>query len=71
MKIDKSLGVAIPVDVYDKDGNMVRIEFADRRGEHIIDAQWDPTDEQTSENRETFRRWAYNFVRNKGYEVLK
>jgi hypothetical protein len=62
---------AIPVDVYDKDGNMLRIEFNDMDGQHIIDAQWDPTDEQTSENRESFRRWAYNFVRNKNYEVLK
>jgi hypothetical protein len=62
---------AIPVDVYDQDGNMLRIEFHDLEGTHIIDAQWDPTDEQTSENREVFRRWAYNFVRNKDYEVLK
>jgi hypothetical protein len=62
---------AIPMDVYDKDGNMLRIEFHDSEGEHIIDAQWDPIDEQTSENRESFRRWAYNFVRNKDYEVLK
>jgi 3-isopropylmalate dehydratase small subunit len=62
---------AIPVDVYDKEGNMLRIEFNDMNGDHIIDAQWDPTDEQTSENREAFRKWAYNFVRNKDYEVLK
>lgn len=62
---------AIPVDVYDKDGNMIRIEFNDMEGNHIIDAVWDPMDEQTSENREAFRKWAYNFVRNKEYEVLK
>lgn len=62
---------AIPTDVYDSDGNMIRVEFNDTSGEHVIDAVWDPTDEQTSENREAFRRWAYNFVRNKGYEVLK
>lgn len=62
---------AIPVDVYDREGNMLRIEFADLNGNHIIDAVWDETDAQTSENREAFRRWAYNFVRNKDYEVLK
>lgn len=62
---------AIPVDVYDKDGNMVRIEFNDMNGNHIIDAQWDPTDEQTSENRIKFREWAYRFINQKDYEVLK
>lgn len=62
---------AIPVDVYDKEGNMLRIEFNDMQGDHIIDAVWDDSEEQTSENREAFRKWAYNFVRNKDYEVLK
>jgi hypothetical protein len=62
---------AIPVDVYDKDGNMLRIEFHDSAGDHIIDALWDPQDEQTSKNREEFRKWSYNFIKNKEYEVLK
>lgn len=62
---------AIPVDVYDREGNMLRIEFSDMNGNHIIDAVWDESDAQTSENREAFRKWAYNFVRNKDYEVLK
>ena len=62
---------AIPVDVYDKDGNMLRIEFHDSAGDHIIDAVWDLKDEQTSKNREEFRKWAYNFIKNKDYEVLK
>lgn len=62
---------AIPTDVYDREGNMLRIEFNDMNGDHIIDAVWDESDAQTSENREAFRRWAYNFVRNKDYEVLK
>ena len=62
---------AIPVDVYDREGNMIRIEFNDMHGNHIIDAVWDDSDAQTSENREAFRKWAYNFVRNKDYEVLK
>lgn len=62
---------AIPVDVYDKEGNMLRIEFNEGDGTHIIDAIWDPTDEQTSENRTLFRKWAYNHIRNQGWEVLK
>ena len=60
---------AIPIDVYDKDGNMLRIEFNDGEGEHIIDAIWDETDEQTSENRKTFRKWAYNLIEQKGYTL--
>ena len=60
---------AIPIDVYDKDGNMLRIEFNDGEGEHIIDALWDPNDEQTSENRIKFRKWAYKTLEQKGYTL--
>jgi hypothetical protein len=61
---------AIPVDVYNKEGDLVRIEFVDSVGNHVIDAQWDPTDEQTSENRVKFRAWAYDHVSlNLGFEV--
>jgi hypothetical protein len=62
---------AIPVDVYDKEGNMLRIEFSDATGEHILDAVWDANDEQTSDNRVAFRKWAYNHVRNQDWEILK
>jgi len=62
---------AIPVDVYDKEGSLMRIEFNEGNGEHIVDAVWDETDEQTSENRTQFRKWAYNHMRNQGWEVLK
>jgi hypothetical protein len=61
---------AIPIDVYDSDGNMTKIEVQDGVGEHILDFVWDPNDEQTSENRIKFREWAYNFLeKNKGYKV--
>lgn len=66
-----SKGRAIPVDVYDKEGNMIKIEFNDLNGEHIVDAVWDETDEQTSNNRTLFRKWAYNHLRNQGWEILK
>ena len=62
---------AIPVDVYDKDGSLIKIEFNDGSGEHIVDAIWDPTDEQTSENRVKFREWAYRFIETKEYEVAR
>jgi hypothetical protein len=71
MQVDRNLGKLIPVDVYDKDGNLLRIEFNSGSGEHIIDALWDENDEQTGENRVSFRKWAYNFMRNKGYEVTQ
>jgi hypothetical protein len=62
---------AIPVDVYDKDGNFTRIEVQDGEGNHIIDIVWDPVDEQTSENRVEFRKFAYRVLEQKGYEVNK
>lgn len=62
---------AIPVDVYDKDGNMLKIEFNDGSGGHILDALWDEREEQTSENRIKFREWSYKIIEQKGYEVHK
>ena len=62
---------AIPVDVYDREGNLIRIEFNTTSGDHIIDAIWDPTDEQTSENRSKFREWAYKWIEQKEYEVKR
>ncbi len=62
---------AIPVDVYDRDGNLAKIEVNTASGEHILDFVWDPTDEQTSENRVKFREWAYRILEQKDYEVAK
>jgi len=62
---------AIPLDLYDKDGNMTGIEFNSPSGDFIIEAVWDERDEQTSENRDAFRKWAYKMIRDKGYEVDK
>jgi hypothetical protein len=62
-------GVALPTDIYDSDGNMVRIEFTDGNGKHILDAMWDFSDAQTSENRTYFRKWAYDFLTNQGWEI--
>lgn len=45
------------IDIYDKDGNMTRIEAYDAKGDFIMQALWDPTDEQTAENRVKLREW--------------
>lgn len=68
---DQAMKKAIPVDVYDKAGNLLRVELNDGEGNHIIDAVWDDREEQTSENRQAFRQWAYTMARRKGYEVYK
>jgi hypothetical protein len=61
--------VAVPADIYNKDGQLVKIEFTTPSGEHIIDAMWDASEEQTSENRVKFREWAYRMIKQKDYEV--
>ena len=66
-----SKGRLIPVDVYDRDGNMIRVEFSDKNGDHVLDVVWDENEEQSSENRVAFRKWAYNHLRNQGWEILK
>lgn len=62
----------VPIDVYDADGNLTHIDVQDATGEFVIQVVWDPNDEQTRENRELFRKWAYGFLeKQKGYEVAK
>lgn len=63
--------IAIPVDVYDKDGNMIKVEFNEKAGDHILDAVWDDREEQTSENRIKFREWAYRMIEQKGYTICR
>ena len=60
---------AIPQDVLDKEGNLTGIEFYDELGSFIIVAEWDPNDEQTKENRDSFRRWAYHMLKQMGHTV--
>jgi len=62
-------GKAIPVDQYNSDGDMIGIEFNSPSGEFIIEAAWDERDEQNSENRVAFRKWAYHMLKQMGYEV--
>ena len=60
----------IPTDIYDKEGNLLKIEFNDLEGNHVLDAHWDSNDEQTSENRIAFREWAYVMVKRTKNEVI-
>ena len=59
----------IPTDIYDKDGNMLRIEFFDTDGEFVIQSVWDDQDPQDAEHREAFRKWSYKMVKQLGHEV--
>jgi len=59
-----------PVDIYDKDGNLLRIEFLDKvTNEFHIQAEWDPNDEQTHQKREEFRKWVGLMVKRLGFDV--
>jgi hypothetical protein len=60
----------IPTDIYE-DGDLIKIEYHNEAGEFVIEAVWDPEDEQTSENRVKFREWATRLLDQKGYEVFK
>lgn len=63
------MNTAIPQDVLDKDGNLTGIEFYDATGSFIVFAEWDERDPQTPQNREVFRKWAYNMLKRLNYEV--
>ena len=62
-------GKAIPTDVYDADGNLLRIDFHDGKGDFILQFLWDPGDEQTSPNREALRKWSYRWMRQNDWNV--
>jgi|CryBogDrversion2_5_1035270.scaffolds.fasta_scaffold08268_4 hypothetical protein len=61
--------IAVMHDILDKDGNLVKISAHEIDGEHIFDALWDERDKQTHENRQEFRKWVANMLRNKGYKT--
>jgi hypothetical protein len=53
------------VDIFDGKGHLLRIEAYDGNGELIIQGLWDPTDEQTADNRAKFREWFAKHVERK------
>lgn len=64
-------GNAVPTDIYDKEGNMDRIEFHDGQGNFIMQSLWDKNDKQTSESRSEFRKWSYLMAERLGYKVKR
>lgn len=58
-------------DVYDKEGNLVRVEVYKTNGDFAFQAVWDPTDEQVSEKREAFRRWTRTMAERLGYTPIE
>jgi hypothetical protein len=64
-------GRAIPTDVYDTDGNLLKIDFFTDTGEFILQCVWDEMDEQTAENRAKLREWAFKWMANHGWEIKK
>jgi hypothetical protein len=63
--------LVIPTDVYNKDGELTRTDFHEKDGTFAFEAVWDERDEQTSKNREEFRKWSYLMAKRLGFEVLK
>ena len=61
----------IPTDILDNDGNLEKIEFYDELGGFQFQAMWDPSEDQTAENRRSFREWASGMANNMGYEVVE
>jgi hypothetical protein len=61
----------IPTDVFDDAGNLEKVEFYDELGGFQFQAMWDPSDEQTADNRREFREWAETMAKRMDYEVAK
>lgn len=59
-----------PTEIFNDNGDLQKIEFHTLRGQFVIEALWDERDAQTEENRQAFRKWAYNMMRNKDYKVV-
>ena len=57
------------VEVYNQDGSLEKIEVTLETGTHLFDALWDPTDEQTDENRTAFRQWVKRITAQHGHEL--
>jgi len=57
------------IDIYNKEGELVKIEVLKESGEHLLDFLWDERDEQTSEKRIEFREWVKRHLKQAGHEV--
>ena len=57
------------IDIYNKEGELVRIEAYKPSGEFLMQFLWDEREAQTSENRVEFRKWVTRHLKQAGYEV--
>lgn len=57
------------VDIYDKEGQLLRTEAYKESGEHLLDFIWDEREEQTHDNRVEFRKWVVRHLKQAGHEV--
>lgn len=58
-------------EVHDEGGNLARLEASDAdTGSHVLNGHWDPSEEQTPQNRADFRHWFNRMLRRKGYEPI-
>jgi hypothetical protein len=56
------------VEIFDKEGNLTKIEVTLENDEHLFDALWDARDEQTHDNRVEFRQWVNRQIRAHDHE---
>jgi len=61
----------IPTEILDKDGNLLRLEYHDDTGKFHLQAEWDPNDEQTHENRKAFRKWANIMAKRLNFDIAE
>ena len=59
----------VPIDIYDSSGNLSSIEFHSLEGEFMFQAVWDPSDDQTNDNRNIFRKWSKTMAKRLDFEV--
>ena len=59
------------IDIYNKEGELVRIEAYEASGDFLMQFLWDPSDEQTSENRIEFRKWVTRHLKQSGHKVAE
>ena len=52
-----------------ENGDLIKIEYYDVHGSHIVDVVWDENDPQDAEHRKFFREWAVKMVKQLGYDV--
>ena len=61
----------ILTEEYDDHGNLTKIIANEAyTGDHVLDAHWDPHDEQTPEKRAEFRTWVNTMLIRKGHDPI-